>query len=202
MTQLLIATNNPGKQKEIFSLLNDVDVELVTPAKLGLNLIVNENGATYRENAAKKAIAFSKASGMVALADDSGLEVDALGGAPGLFSARYAPQPNATDADRRKYILKQLNNHPQPWLARFCCVVAIATLGGDLQFFEGNCSGIIIPHERGSQGFGYDQIFLIPSTGKTMAELLAEEKNCLSHRANAIKKTIPTLLKLLDNNET
>lgn len=197
MSQLLIATNNPGKQEEIQSLLNDLEIELVTPVEIGLELDVKEDGTTYKENAAKKAIAFAQTSGLVSLSDDTGLEVEALRGAPGLYSARYAPQPNATDADRRAYLLKRLQSQPQPWIARFICVVAIATPGGELQFAEGICPGEIIPNERGNHGFGYDPIFLLPSTGNTMAELSMNEKNQLSHRAKAVLAASPILAKLL-----
>ena len=197
MSQLLIATNNPGKQDEIQSLLNDLEIEFVTPVEIGLELDVKEDGTTYKENAAKKAIAFAQTSGLVSLSDDTGLEVEALGGAPGLYSARYAPQPNATDADRRAYLLKRLQSQPQPWIARFICVVAIATPGGELQFAEGICPGEIIPNERGNHGFGYDPIFLLPSIGNTMAELSMNEKNQLSHRAKAVLAASPILAKLL-----
>jgi len=197
MPQLLIATNNAGKQKEIRSLLHDLPIELLTPAELGLDLDVKEDGTTYKENAAKKAISFAKVSGLISLADDTGLEVETIGGAPGLYSARYAPQPNATDSDRRAYLLEQLKLHPQPWKARFCCVVAIATSEGIDAFSEGICPGMIIPDERGKQGFGYDSIFLINSIGKTMAELSMEEKNRLSHRALAVRDAQKTIEKLL-----
>jgi len=186
MPKLLIATNNSGKQKEIKSLLNDLEIQLITPSDIGLVLDVDEDGSTYKENAAKKAISFAQTSGLIALADDTGLEVDALDSAPGLYSARYAPQPDATDADRRAYLLKNLQTQPQPWTARFICVIAIATPEGDLQFTEGICSGEIILHERGEFGFGYDPIFLLPSVGNTMAELSMIEKNRLSHRAKAV----------------
>lgn len=199
MNQLLIATNNIGKQKEIRSLLQNLAVALVTPAELGLDLNVNEDGTTYKENAAKKATSFAKASGLISLADDTGLEVDTLGSAPGLYSARYAPQFNATDADRRAYLLEQLQSHSQPWNARFRCVVAIATPHGHLNFAEGICSGEIIPTERGTYGFGYDPIFQISPVGKTMAELSMAQKNMLSHRALAVKEALPILEKLLGN---
>ena len=193
MSKLLIATNNSGKQKEIKSLLKDLEIQLITPSDIGLALDVQEDGSTYQENAAKKAIAFAQTSGLISLADDTGLEVDALDRAPGLYSARYAPQPNATDADRRAYLLKNLQSHPQPWYAQFICVVAIATPNGDLHFTEGICSGEIIPHERGEFGFGYDPIFLLPSIGNTMAELSMIEKNRLSHRAKAVLAAISVL---------
>jgi XTP/dITP diphosphohydrolase len=197
LSQLLIATNNPGKQKEIRSLLAGVDVDLVTPTEIGLSLNVEENGTTYRENAAKKATAFAQASRLMSLADDTGLEVAALGGAPGLYSARFAPQSNATDADRRAYLLDQLQTHPRPWKAQFVCVVSLALPNDELHFAEGICPGEIIPVERGSHGFGYDPIFLLPTVGATMAELPMAEKNQFSHRALAVKAARSILEKSL-----
>jgi len=200
MPKLLLATNNAGKQKEIHSLLKDLAFDLVTPFELNLDLEIEEDGTTYKENAAKKAVAFAQASGLISLSDDTGLEVVTLGGAPGLYSARYAPKPDAEDADRRAYLLEQLHSLPQPWKACFRCVIAIATPTGELKFTEGICPGVIIPNERGTKGFGYDPLFLIPSTGKTMAELSMDEKNRLSHRALAVLEAQPTLLKLLVDN--
>jgi len=197
MIRLLIATENQGKVKEIQALLAELDVELVTPKSLGLDLKVVEDGTTYEENAGKKAVAHSRASGLVSLADDSGLEVDALGGAPGLYSARYSPLPGATDADRRAYLLQNLQGKPQPWTAHFHATLAIATPDGALQFTDGNVYGEIIAVERGNNGFGYDSLFLIPALGRTTAELSMEEKNRLSHRALAVQNAIPVLRKLL-----
>ncbi|MDH5507810.1 MAG: RdgB/HAM1 family non-canonical purine NTP pyrophosphatase [Anaerolineae bacterium] len=186
--QLLLASNNSGKLKELRALLADLEqIVLVTPADLGLKLNVVEDGTSYAENAARKAQAFAQASGLVCLADDSGLEVDALGGAPGLFSARYAPQDGATDADRRVYLLQNLAGKPLPWTARFRAVIALAAPGRELQFAEGVCEGEIIAQERGSGGFGYDPIFLLRETGRTMAELEDGEKNQISHRARAVQ---------------
>ncbi|MFN2152644.1 MAG: RdgB/HAM1 family non-canonical purine NTP pyrophosphatase [Anaerolineales bacterium] len=196
MPPLLIATNNHGKQVEIRSLLKDLHQEILMPDDLGLHLEVKEDGTTYRENAAKKALAFAAATGLPALADDTGLEVAALGGAPGLYSARFAPQPNATDADRRAYLLERLKTHPRPWMAQFRCIVALATPEGSLEFTEGLCEGEIIPIERGTHGFGYDPIFQISSLGQTMAELTMEEKNHLSHRALAVKAAYPLIKKI------
>lgn len=184
--RLLIATENPGKVLEIEALLKELDVDLVTPRDLGLTLRVEEDGATYAENAAKKARLYAEAGGLPALADDSGLEVDALGGAPGLYSARYSGRSGATDADRRAYLLANLRPHPRPWTARFRATVALTLPGGPGQLFEGICPGEIIPEERGTNGFGYDPIFLLPELGRTMAELAPEEKNRLSHRARAV----------------
>jgi XTP/dITP diphosphohydrolase len=198
MNKLLIATNNKGKIKELQELLKGLGLQLVTPADINLDLDVVEDGTTYQENASKKAIAFAQASGLISLADDSGIEVDALGGAPGLYSARYSPKPNADDADRRAYLLQNLQDKPRPWKAHFHATIAIATPQGNLQFSEGDCYGEIIPEERGSGGFGYDPIFLLPELGRTTAELEMEEKNRLSHRALAVINAIPILNSLFN----
>jgi XTP/dITP diphosphohydrolase len=200
MPKILIATNNRGKQAELRALLRDLDAELVTPADLGLDLDVVEDGSTYRENAAKKAVTFAQASGLLSLADDTGLEVAALDDAPGLYSKRFAPMPNPTDADRRAYLLTQLRPHPRPWKARFRCVVAIAAPDNSVQFAEGICPGEIIPEERGEHGFGYDPIFWMPEIRKTRAELSMAEKNQISHRARAIRAALPILKKVLSSN--
>ena len=197
MLKLLLASTNAGKLREIRDLLQDLDFDICTPAELEIILHVKEDGHTYAENAASKALAFARRADLLALADDSGLEVDALDGAPGLYSARFSPQPEADDADRRSYLLSQLHGHSRPWCAKFHCTVAIATPEGDLYFTEGDCPGEIIPQERGLGGFGYDPIFLIPETGLTMAELSMAEKNRLSHRSRAVKDAVPVLMKLL-----
>ncbi len=191
--KLLIATNNPGKVREIQAILQGLDLELVTPADLGLELDVVEDGQTYAENAVKKVMAFSQASGLAALADNSGLEVDALGGRPGLYSNRFGPQPSS-DASRRAYLLQELNGIHRPWTARFRATVAVASAGRGVSTVEGVCPGEIIPEERGQGGFGYDPIFLLEGSDKTMAELDMEEKNRLSHRGQAVRKAIPVLI--------
>ena len=196
MSKILLASNNKGKLDEILALLADLNIELVTPAGLGLNMEVAEDGQTYAENAARKGLAFAQAANLLTLADDSGLEVDALNGAPGLYSARFSPKPGATDADRRAYLLAQLVDIPQPWKARFRCVIALATPSGEVKFSEGICPGEIIPEERGSNGFGYDPIFLLPELGHTMAQLEMHEKNQLSHRARAVLAAKPLLVEL------
>jgi len=198
MKKLLIATNNKGKLLEFQDLLKDTGIELITPADIGLGIDVEEDGATYTENAVKKAVAFAQASGLISLADDSGLEVDALEGAPGLYSARYHPRPGANDADRRAYMLENLKDKPRPWTAHFHATIAIATSEKNVEVVEGDCYGEIIPHERGTGGFGYDPIFLFPELNKTMAELEMEEKNRLSHRAKAVMNAIPVLRKIFD----
>ncbi len=197
MQKLLIATENQGKILELQELLSSLGCELVTPRQLGLALNVVEDGHTYQENAGKKALAYAAASGLISLADDSGLEVDALDGAPGLYSARYSPKPGTNDADRRAYLLENLAGKARPWRAHFHATVAIATPSGDLHFAEGNCYGEIIPEERGSGGFGYDPVFLLTELGQTMAELPMDEKNRLSHRARAVEQAIPILRQVL-----
>ena len=197
MPKLLIATGNMGKVREIEALLAVINLDLVIPKQLGIDIHVEETGTTYAENAKLKAIAYAQASGLPSLADDSGLEVDALAGAPGLKSARYSPKPGATDADRRAYLLQNLQPHPRPWTARFRATMAIALPDGTIHFVEGICPGEIIPQARGTGGFGYDPIFLLTELGYTMAELSLEEKNRLSHRAKAANAARPILVELV-----
>jgi XTP/dITP diphosphohydrolase len=197
MLKLFLATNNRDKIIEIQALLQREDIILTIPADLGLDLQVEENGQSYSENAAHKAAAFGKASGLVSLADDSGLEVDALGGLPGVRSRRFSPKAGATDADRRLYLLERLTEKPRPWSAHFHCTVAVYTPSGETFFAEGNCYGEIIPEERGSHGFGYDPIFFLPELNQTMAELSLEQKNRLSHRALAIQSVLSILKRYL-----
>lgn len=196
MNKLLIATNNKGKVEELQDLLKGSGILFVTPAQINLELDVEEDGVNYEENSGKKAIAFAQASGLISLADDSGLEVEALAGAPGLYSARYSPKPNATDADRRAFLLENLKDKPRPWKAHFHATIAIAKPSGEVEFAEGNCFGEITPEERGTGGFGYDPIFLMEGLGRTMAELEMDEKNRLSHRALAVMNAMPILKKM------
>jgi XTP/dITP diphosphohydrolase len=198
MSKLLLATYNQGKVEEIRALLKGLDLELVTPDELGLHIQVEENGQTYAANAALKGLAWAHATGLLTMADDSGLEVDALGGLPGLRSARFAPKPGATDADRRAYLLEQLQGKSPPWTAQFRCIIALVTPAGELRFTEGVCPGEIVPLERGQNGFGYDPIFLLPVLGRTMAELGMEEKNRLSHRGRAVIAARPRLVEMLE----
>jgi XTP/dITP diphosphohydrolase len=197
MNKLLIATNNKGKMEELQDLLKDAGIELVMPSQIALDLEVEEDGKSYAENAGKKAIAFAQVSGLISFADDSGLEVEVLGGAPGVYSARYSPKPGAKDADRRAFLLENLKGKPRPWTAHFHATIAIANPMGVVEFAEGNCDGEIIPEERGTGGFGYDPIFLLPEMRKTMAELEMDEKNRLSHRARAVMNAMPILKKML-----
>jgi XTP/dITP diphosphohydrolase len=193
MKKLLIATNNHGKIVELADLLRELPCELVTPASIGLDMDVDETGLTYEENARLKAAAFASASCLPALADDTGLEVLALGGAPGLHSKRYDPQPGANDADRRKLLIRNLTGFPHPWAARFVRTVAFAMPDGIVAVAHGTCQGEIIPEESGDYGFGYDSIFLFPEIGKTMAEIDLGQKNRISHRANAVHNILQSI---------
>jgi XTP/dITP diphosphohydrolase len=196
--KLLLATNNKGKLEELRVLLKGIPYAMVSPAECGLYLDVKEDGKTYAANARLKARAFADASGLLTLADDSGLEVDALGGAPGVFSSRYAG-PGADDEKRVAYLLEKLEGVPQEKRgALFRCVIAIVLPRGDIQLCTGSCRGFITTSPRGSNGFGYDPVFYFPKLGKTMAELSSDIKNHISHRARACagaKKILDRLAK-------
>ncbi len=188
MPKLLLATNNKGKAREYRSLLSGVPFELVTPDEVGINTEVEEVGKSFEENARLKAATLAAESQLLSLADDSGLEVDALGGEPGTLSARYAGE-GASDEDRVSYLLTKLEGVPEERrTARFRCVIAIATPEGDVELCSGECEGIIAFEPRGERGFGYDPIFYLPELKKTMAELPPEEKNRISHRGRAARK--------------
>ena len=198
--KLLLATNNQGKAVEYESLLSDLPLELVTPRQLGIDTSVEEVGATLEENAELKATALATESRRVTLADDSGLEVDALGGEPGRLSARYAGE-DASDTDRVNYLLKRLVG--VPWerrTASFKCVIAIAIPNGEVEFCYGECPGYITFEPKGEHGFGYDPIFYLPELDKTMAELPLEIKNQVSHRGQAAKEAHKVLSRLMDRN--
>lgn len=199
MDRLLIATNNPGKLAEYRELLAGLPIELTSPAGAGIDLDVEETGSSFAENAVLKARTFAQLSGLPTLADDSGLEVMALDGAPGLHSSRYAG-PDATDADRYRKLLENLAG--VPWerrQARFRCVIAIATPRGTVKTVEGTVMGRIAFEPRGEHGFGYDPVFCLLSYGRTMAELPEETKNQISHRADAARKAIPILRQMLED---
>ena len=176
--KLVIATGNTGKLREYRELLAETGLELVA-----FDSEVDEAGETYAENARLKAETAAERSGLPALGDDSGVEVEALGGFPGLRSARLGP----TQEERTAELLKRLEGKPRSWNARFVCVVALANPGHPTQFFEGECRGEIVPEWRGKAGFGYDPVFLVPGTGKTFGEMPAEEKRLYSHRARAVR---------------
>jgi XTP/dITP diphosphohydrolase len=188
MPRLLLATTNKGKAAEYRDLLKGLDFELVTLDRAGISLEADENYNTLKENARHKAAFYAELGGLLTLADDSGLEVDALNGEPGVRSSRYAGD-NATDSDRVDFLLKKLNNVPQQKrTARFRCVIAVARPGGPVETAEGICDGYIALEPRGSNGFGYDPIFYLPDYNKTIAELPPEVKNLISHRGRAAVK--------------
>lgn len=164
------------------------DWEILTPRSLGIDIDVIENGISFEENALIKAKAYEKASGILTIADDSGLQVDCLNGAPGIFSARYSPKTGATDKDRRDFLLQNLQEKPRPWIARFYCAVAVIIPNSEPKFFHGTCEGEIIPEERGTGGFGYDPIFFVQNFKQTLAEMTSEGKNDISHRGKAMKQ--------------
>ena len=186
MQKLLLGTRNRGKQDELLALLSNLRIEILTPQQTGISIEIEEAGTTYAENAELKALAYASHSGFWSLSDDSGLEVEALDGAPGLRSARLGGK-GKSNSDRRRLLLEMLVDHPHPWKARFRSTVALADPQGAIELAEGDCAGEIITEERGSGGFGYDPIFLIHEAGKTMAELNMDEKNQLSHRARAFE---------------
>lgn len=186
--KLLIATHNKDKFKEITAIIKSNSLQ-IDFAELGNIELPEEDGKTIEENAIKKAEFGFKATKILTLADDTGLEVDALYGAPGVYSSRFAGE-NVTYADNRRKLLKKLEGKPfEQRKARFRCIAAIAGIEGEnTKIFEGAVEGYITDEERGEFGFGYDSIFLVPEFGKTMAELSAEEKNKISHRGRAMLK--------------
>jgi len=194
--KLLLATNNRAKVREYKSLLLNLPYELVTLAKQGITVVVDEVGESLEENARLKATVSAEKSQLLTLADDSGLEVDALGGEPGRLSARYAGE-NASDRERVNYLLARLNGVPwEKRTARFRCVIALATPEGKVEFCFGECPGFITFAPKGKHGFGYDPVFYLPELDKTMAELLPALKNQVSHRGQAAKQVYQALERL------
>lgn len=193
MTRLLLATGNRDKVREFSLILQGSPFSLTTPADEGINIEVEETGHTLEENAQLKAVAYAARSQSVVVADDSGLEVDALNGEPGSLSARYAGE-NASNDERIALVLSRLQAIPwEKRSARFRCVIAIALPSGEIHLCEGECPGYITFEPRGDAGFGYDPIFYLPELNKTMAELSMEEKNQVSHRGKAARKALQAL---------
>jgi XTP/dITP diphosphohydrolase len=193
MPKLLLATNNKAKVREYKHLLQGLPFEVVSLAELGINTRVDEVGESLEENARLKATTLAQESQLLTLADDSGLEVDALGGEPGRLSARCAGE-GASDKDRINYLLARLKDVPgEKRSARFRCVIAIATPDGEVELCSGECHGFITLEPRGEEGFGYDPIFYLPELAKTMAELTLEVKNQVSHRGQAARQAIQLL---------
>jgi len=197
--RLLVATNNRGKLREYGELLKGIPFELTTLSEQGITEEVEETASSLKQNAIHKAITYAKLGGLTAMADDSGLEVDALGGEPGPLSRRYAGD-NVSDTERNDYLLAKLRNVPrEKRTARFRCVIAIAMPEGKVKTCEGVCEGIIAFDAKGSGGFGYDPIFYLPELDKRMAELSLAEKNRISHRAKAAQKARRILERLAKN---
>ena len=194
--KLLVATHNQGKLLEYSKLLQDLPLTLTYLDEIGVRQEVAETGNTFAANAVLKAQEYAGMTGLWTWADDSGLEVDALRGAPGVHSARYAG-PNATDQDRYEMLLRELHSHPRPWIARFQCVVAVARPAAETETCTGTLEGLITMVPRGSNGFGYDPIFFAPDYGRTLAELPASVKNEISHRGRASRRAKELLNDLL-----
>lgn len=184
--KLVLASKNPGKLKELQEILGGLGVEVLLEAEAGVDLEVEETGTTFAENALLKADAVMKASGLPAIADDSGLVVDALDGAPGVYSARFGGKD--TDAARTALLLEKLVGVPaEKRSAHFASAIACCLPDGRVITADGRCEGMIADAPRGQGGFGYDPVFYVPSLGKTFAELSSEEKNRISHRGNALR---------------
>ena len=193
--QFVIATANPGKVREMREILSELGIDAVTRKELGIELEIEETGSTFLDNATLKARAICEASGMPSIADDSGLLVDALGGAPGVYSSSYGG-PGLSDAQRCDYLLEKLKNKEQK-SAKFVSTIVCAFPGGDILAAEGECHGEIIGSQRGFNGFGYDPVFLVRGKDRTMAELAPDEKNIISHRGVALREFSKKLQALL-----
>lgn len=191
--KILLATQNLGKVKELQELLQGEEIEVISLRDIANWEEVEETGETFAENAALKARAGAERTGLVSLADDSGLEVDALNGAPGVYSARYAGEPKDDERNNEK-LLKELEGvTEEERTGRFRCALVIATPKGEEYLTEGTVEGRILRERRGEEGFGYDPLFFLPEFKRTMAELNVNQKNKVSHRAQAFEKAVPIL---------
>jgi XTP/dITP diphosphohydrolase len=199
MNEVIIATKNAGKAKDFEALFNPLNVEVLTLNDIEGDIDVEETGNTFEENAILKAETVAKLLGKIVIADDSGLEIDALERAPGVYSARYAGL-NKNDQDNIDKVLKEMETvSEENRTARFRCVLAVAGPGITTETFSGSCEGLILAERRGTNGFGYDPIFFVPKKGQAMAELTAEEKSEISHRGNALAKLRTVLPQLMGN---
>ncbi|MCH1980973.1 XTP/dITP diphosphatase [Ruminococcus sp. OA3] len=188
MKRIIFATGNAGKMKEIREILNDLDVEVVSMKEAGISADIEENGATFEENAVIKARAIMEITNEIVLADDSGLEIDYLNKEPGIYSARYMGEDTSYRIKNRNLIDRMEGVPDAKRTARFVCAIAAAFPGGDVVTTRGTIEGIIGYEERGENGFGYDPIFYVPEYGCSTAELPPEEKNTISHRGKALRK--------------
>ena len=187
--RVVLASQNCHKLEEIQNILSRFDMELVLQSELGVRVDVEETGSSFEENSVLKAKAVMEATGLPAIADDSGLCVDALEGAPGIYSARYGAPDCVSDRDRLEYLLNNLRTiRSEERTARFLCVITLAYPDGRMLTARGRCEGLITLEPRGTEGFGYDPVFYIPSQGCTFAQMGQQQKNAISHRANALKR--------------
>lgn len=194
--KLLVATGNPGKMREVSSILDGMPFEVFSLEDIGVSMTVEETGKTFEDNAILKATAYCAWSGMLTMADDSGLVVDALDGRPGVLSARYGGE-ELTDEQRVELLLRETADLPwEKRTARFRCVIALAWPGGRIETVEGTVEGIIQYKPEGSNGFGYDPIFHLPDWGCTTAQLETVDKNRISHRGQAVRKAAKLLMEL------
>ena len=187
--KVVLASQNQHKLAEIQAILSRFDMELVLQSELGLHIDVEETGSSFEENSLLKARAVAEATGLPAIADDSGLCVDVLGGAPGIYSARYGAPDCVTDRDRLNHLLENMRGvRSEERTARFVCVITLLRPDGSSLVARGTCEGLITFEPRGEDGFGYDPVFYVPSMGCTFAQMGAEYKNRISHRANALRR--------------
>lgn len=199
MAKLLVATHNPGKVVEFAEMLQDKEIKWLSLHDVGVVQDVEETGSTFRENSVLKATAYAAETGLLTLADDSGLEVDALNGAPGVYTARYGGA-GLTAVQRYQKLLDEIKEVPLPQrTARFRCVIVLAAPDGTiLGESEGICEGMIATEPKGDGGFGYDPVFYMPELQKTMAQLPPEQKHQISHRGRAMQQILPQLRSVLD----
>lgn len=194
MKEAIIATHNPGKVKEFKEILEPIGYDVKSLAEIGFTEEIEETGHTFEENAILKAEAVAKAVNKMVIADDSGLSIDNLGGRPGVYSARYAGEQKDDQANIEKVLSELKGIEKEQRTARFRCALAVSIPGEETKTVEGHVEGYIAEEPRGEYGFGYDPIFIVKDKDKTMAELTSDEKNKISHRADALKK----LSKLLE----
>lgn len=200
--KIVLASQNIGKLKEMKEILREFDLEVMLPSELGIDDQVEENGVTFAENAQIKSMTMMKRTGMIAIADDSGLVVDKLGGAPGVYSARYGADQCVTDRDRYELLLRNMEHFQgDDRRARFVCCISCATPEGRILTASGRLGGYITKEPKGEGGFGYDPVFYIPELGKTAAELTPEEKNRVSHRGRALRRFVRKLRKISEIKE-
>lgn len=187
--KVVLASQNQHKLAEIQAIVAKYGIELVLQSELGLHIDVEETGSSFEENSLLKAKAVAEATGLPAIADDSGLCVDVLGGAPGIYSARYGAPDCVTDRDRLNHLLQNMRGvRSEERTARFVCVITLLRPDGSSLVARGTCEGLITFEPRGEDGFGYDPVFYVPSMGCTFAQMGAEYKNRISHRANALRR--------------